>query len=153
MCAIGGQTTVCAASREAAGFVADCVSGRGCIARQQPRYPDPAALSAPCVCLAGRPQKNANICPGGGHPGNPGLDGRMVDPQLRIGGLISMILLYLLAAYVAVGIAVAVAFVTVGVAQVQPMPVTVGARILLLPGAFVLWPLGVARWHKSRGGR
>jgi hypothetical protein len=70
-----------------------------------------------------------------------------------IGGLISMILLYLLAAYVAVGIAVAVAFVTVGVAQVQPMPVTVGARILLLPGAFVLWPLVVARWHKSRGGR
>jgi hypothetical protein len=44
MCAIGGQTTVCAASREAAGFVADCVSGRGCIARQQPRYPDLASL-------------------------------------------------------------------------------------------------------------
>ena len=72
-----------------------------------------------------------------------------------------MVLLYLLAAYVAVGIAVAVAFVTVGVAQVQPMPVTVGARILLLPiawnaqlpGAFVLWPLMVARWRKSRGGR
>jgi hypothetical protein len=35
---------------------------------------------------------------------------------------------------------------------VQPMPVTVGARILLLPGAFVLWPLVVARWHKSHGG-
>ena len=64
-----------------------------------------------------------------------------------------MILLYLLAAYVAVGIAVALAFVTVGVAQVQPMPVTVGARILLLPGAFVLWPFVIARWHKLRGGR
>ena len=68
-------------------------------------------------------------------------------------GPISMVLGYLLAAYVAIGIAVALAFVTVGVVQVQPMPVTVGARILLLPGAFVLWPLVAARWHKSRGGR
>jgi hypothetical protein len=31
------QTIVRAANREAAGFVAICVSGRGCIARQQPR--------------------------------------------------------------------------------------------------------------------
>ncbi len=61
-----------------------------------------------------------------------------------------MFLIYLLAAYVAVGIAAALAFVTIGVVQVQPMPVTVGARILLLPGAFVLWPLVVARWLKSR---
>ena len=64
-----------------------------------------------------------------------------------------MVLLYILAAYVAVGIAVALGFVVVGVARVQPMSVTVGARILLLPGAFVLWPLVVARWHGSRGTR
>lgn len=64
-----------------------------------------------------------------------------------------MFLIYLLAAYAVVGIAAALAFVTIGVAQVQPMPVTVGARILLLPGAFVLWPLVVARWLKSRGNR
>jgi hypothetical protein len=64
-----------------------------------------------------------------------------------------MILLYLLIAYIAVGIAVALAFVTIGVSQVQAMPVTVGARILLLPGAFVLWPLVVSRWLKSRGGQ
>ena len=61
-----------------------------------------------------------------------------------------MALLYLLVAYAAVGSLVALAFVIVGVTRVQPMPVTVGARILLLPGAFVLWPLVVARWHKSR---
>ena len=64
-----------------------------------------------------------------------------------------MALLYLLVAYAAVGSLVALAFVIVGVTRVQPMPVTVGARILLLPGAFVLWPLVVARWLKSRGGR
>jgi hypothetical protein len=64
-----------------------------------------------------------------------------------------MALLYLLAAYVAIGIAVALAFAAVGVTRVQPMPVTFGARILLLPGAFVLWPLVVTRWHKSRGAR
>jgi hypothetical protein len=68
-------------------------------------------------------------------------------------GAISMVLLYLLAAYAAVGIVAALAFVTVGVTQVQPLPVTVGARILLLPGAFVLWPCVVARWLKSRGPR
>ena len=62
-----------------------------------------------------------------------------------------MALLYLLVAYAAVGSLVALAFVIVGVTRVQPMPVTVGARILLLPGAFVLWPVVVARWHKSRG--
>jgi hypothetical protein len=64
-----------------------------------------------------------------------------------------MVLLYLWIAYVAVGIAVAIAFVTIGVAQVQAMPVTLGARILLLPGAFVLWPLVVQRWLRSRGSR
>jgi len=64
-----------------------------------------------------------------------------------------MALLYALLAYVVVGIAVALAFVTVGVARVQPLPVTVGARMLLLPGAFVLWPLVAARWLKSRAGR
>jgi hypothetical protein len=64
-----------------------------------------------------------------------------------------MVLLYLLAAYGAVGFAVALAFVCVGIAQVQPMPVTVGARILLLPGAFVLWPLVAGRWLKSRDPR
>jgi hypothetical protein len=64
-----------------------------------------------------------------------------------------MVPLYLLIAYVAVGIAVALAFVTIGIAQVQAMPVTVGARILLLPGAFVLWPLVVSRWLRSRGSR
>jgi hypothetical protein len=64
-----------------------------------------------------------------------------------------MVLSYLSAVYGAVGFSVAIAFVTIGVVQVQPMPVTVGARILLLPGAFVLWPLVAARWLKSRARR
>jgi hypothetical protein len=64
-----------------------------------------------------------------------------------------MVLFYLSAVYGAVGFAVAIAFVTIGVVQVQPMPVAVGARILLLPGAFVLWPLVAARWLKSRARR
>jgi hypothetical protein len=69
-----------------------------------------------------------------------------------------MVPLYLLIAYVAVGIAVALAFVTIGIAQVQAMPVTVGARILLRPGAFVLWPLVASRSrcpcraHKNKRG-
>jgi hypothetical protein len=80
------------------------------------------------------------------------LTGRIADPRREMGA-ISMVLLYALAAYAAVGIAVALAFVTVGVARVQAMPVTIGTRIMLLPGAFVLWPLLAVRWHRSRGPR
>ncbi len=60
-----------------------------------------------------------------------------------------MILLYLLAVYAVAGVVTALAFVTIGVVRVQSMPVTLGARILLLPGAFALWPLVLARWRKS----
>jgi hypothetical protein len=76
----------------------------------------------------------------------------MADPPSAM-GQIDMILLYLVAAYAVAGLIAGLAFVIVGVAQVQPMPVTVGARILLLPGAFVLWPVVVARWLKARGSR
>jgi hypothetical protein len=51
--------------------------------------------------------------------------------------------------YFAVGLLIGLAFVTFGVAQVQAMPVTLGARILLLPGATVLWPVVLSRWLKS----
>ena len=58
-----------------------------------------------------------------------------------------------LVVYIAVGVIVALAFVIVGVTQVQPMPVTLGARVLLWPGAFLLWPYVAARWLRSRGSR
>jgi hypothetical protein len=53
------------------------------------------------------------------------------------------------ALYVAVGVVTALAFVAFGVTQVQPAPVTLGARILLLPGAAALWPIVLARWLRS----
>ena len=54
--------------------------------------------------------------------------------------------------YAAVGIVAAIAFVSFGIAQVlpQPMPATLGARILILPGAFALWPYVLLRWRKAR---
>ena len=52
--------------------------------------------------------------------------------------------------YVAAGLVTAIAFVTSGVTAVQSAPVTVGARILLLPAATALWPLVLSRWLKSR---
>ena len=60
--------------------------------------------------------------------------------------------LYALALYAAAGVATALAFVSVGLAQVlhPPMPATLGARILLLPGAFALWPYILIRWWKAR---
>jgi hypothetical protein len=66
-----------------------------------------------------------------------------------------VILLELLALYAVVGAVTAVAFVTFGVTQVLPAgtPVTVGARLLLLPGAVALWPYVLLRWVKARGAR
>jgi hypothetical protein len=66
-----------------------------------------------------------------------------------------VVVLDLLALYALVGAVTAVAFVTFGIAQVLPAgtPVTVGARVLLLPGAFALWPYVLLRWVKARAGR
>jgi hypothetical protein len=55
--------------------------------------------------------------------------------------------------YLAAGFLVGLAFVMLGVTTVQAAPVTIGARILLLPGAIALWPFVVSRWVKSGGRR
>ena len=71
---------------------------------------------------------------------------------MAIGGnVLSMIVLYGLAIYAVVGIIVASAFVVAGVSKVLPEPaaLTFGARLLLLPGAFLLWPYVVLRWLKA----
>jgi hypothetical protein len=64
-------------------------------------------------------------------------------------------ILYGLAIYAMAGVVTAVAFVSVGLSQVlhPPMPATIGARILLLPGAFALWPYVLIRWRQARGTR
>jgi hypothetical protein len=62
-------------------------------------------------------------------------------------------LLDLLALYAAVGAVTAIAFVIFGVTRVQPAPVSVGGRILILPGAMALWPYVLIRWLKARGAR
>jgi len=65
------------------------------------------------------------------------------------------LLLGAVAAYVVAGVVVALAFVTAGLAAVLPAgtPVTIGARILLVPGAVALWPVVLRRWRQSRGNR
>jgi hypothetical protein len=61
-------------------------------------------------------------------------------------------LLYALGLYALLGIVTAVAFVTFGVTQVLPYSysMSIGARILVLPGAAALWPYVLMRWLKSR---
>jgi hypothetical protein len=61
-------------------------------------------------------------------------------------------ILYALALYVAAGVVTAFAFVSLGISRVlpHPMPATLGARILLLPGSFALWPYILIRWRKAR---
>ncbi len=60
---------------------------------------------------------------------------------------------FVLELYAAVGVVAAVAFVSVGIVQVlpHPMPVSLGARILIAPGAAVLWPYILIRWLRARG--
>ena len=50
--------------------------------------------------------------------------------------------------YVLIGIVTAVAFLISGVTRVfvHPVPVSIPARILLLPGATILWPYVLVRW-------
>jgi hypothetical protein len=61
-----------------------------------------------------------------------------------------MVLLYVLGLYALLGIVTADAFVSFGVTQVLPYSMTIGARILVLPGAAALWPYVLVRWLKSR---
>jgi hypothetical protein len=63
---------------------------------------------------------------------------------------IAVILFGALVVYLAVGLLTAIAFVTLGVTRVQSAPVTIGARILLIPGAVALWPLIMSRWLARR---
>jgi hypothetical protein len=64
-----------------------------------------------------------------------------------------MIMLFLAAVglYALAGLLVALAFVTRGVTRVlpHPAPVTVGARILLIPAAAALWPYVLYRWRSA----
>jgi hypothetical protein len=64
-----------------------------------------------------------------------------------------VVLIDLLAFYAIVGAATALAFVTFGIARVLPAgtPVTRGARVLLMPGAALLWPYVLLRWVKAGG--
>ena len=60
-----------------------------------------------------------------------------------------------LALYAAAGAVTALAFVSFGISQVlrPPIPATIGARVLILPGALALWPYVLVRWFKARGTR
>ena len=60
-----------------------------------------------------------------------------------------------LAIYAIAGVATAIAFVSVGLAQMlhPPMPATLGARLLFIPGAVALWPYILMRWRKARSSR
>jgi hypothetical protein len=63
-----------------------------------------------------------------------------------------MIVMQALAVYAGIGLIVGLAFVLSAVARVLPhaVPVSPGARVLLLPGAVILWPYVLLRWLRTR---
>ena len=67
--------------------------------------------------------------------------------------MMATVLLYGLWWYLGIGVLTALLFVTFGLARVLPQSatVTLGARILFLPGATALWPYVLLRWLASRG--
>jgi hypothetical protein len=64
-----------------------------------------------------------------------------------------MVVLQFLMAYAAAGLLVGVTFVLFGIRRALPEagPVSAGARILVIPGAALLWPYVTWRW--LTGGR
>jgi hypothetical protein len=58
-------------------------------------------------------------------------------------------LLNVLGLYAAIGAVTAVAFSAFGVTRVQSASMSLGARILILPGAIALWPYVLFRWLKA----
>lgn len=62
-----------------------------------------------------------------------------------------MTLLYAVSAYAALGLLVAFIFVSIGVTRVlePPRPVTIAGRLLIIPGAVVLWPVVLVKWLRS----
>ena len=60
-----------------------------------------------------------------------------------------------LTVYAIAGLAIAIAFVSVGLSRVfhPPIPASLGARILFVPGAAALWPYILIRWRKARSPR
>lgn len=59
-----------------------------------------------------------------------------------------MHLLYGIGAYFGVGVIFAAVFASYGITRVltPPRPVSVGARLIMAPGAAVLWPLVLYIW-------
>jgi len=75
----------------------------------------------------------------------------MDDP---VGGDEGIAMLWgLFLAYVAAGILTAFAFVFFGASRVVPSSFTLGARVLLVPGAFALWPYILFRWLRAYASR
>ena len=66
----------------------------------------------------------------------------------------AIVLFYGLASYAVVGLCIAVAFVTYGVTRIlgTPTSMSAGARVLIFPGAALLWPYVLLRWLKSGRG-
>lgn len=62
------------------------------------------------------------------------------------------IALYAAALYLAVGAVGGLLFVMFGVSRAlpEPIPVSLGARLLFLPASTILWPLVLARWLKGK---
>ncbi len=60
-------------------------------------------------------------------------------------------LLWFAMAYVVCGLVAAAAFVLRGAQRLLPVPapISVGARVLLFPGAFLLWPYLALRWLRA----
>ena len=62
-----------------------------------------------------------------------------------------MIALLAVELYAAAGLVISVAFLAFGVTRVlhTPTSVTLGARIMIFPGALALWPYVLMCWLKS----
>ncbi len=65
---------------------------------------------------------------------------------------IAQAILWIAEIYLLVGVVLALGFATVGVGRVLPEAghFTLGARLIVLPAAILLWPVALCRWWSAR---
>ncbi|NJM36215.1 MAG: hypothetical protein HC850_17670 [Rhodomicrobium sp.] len=57
-------------------------------------------------------------------------------------------MIYAVLCYFVAGLLIAAAFVALGLPRVlaQPRPISIGAKLIFMPGAAILWPYVLFRW-------
>jgi len=71
----------------------------------------------------------------------------------RVDETVTILIVYMLRVYGALGVAFSIAFVTVGVKRIDSQAIgsSIGFRLLIFSGSVAFWPLLLRRWISGKG--